>query len=574
VTEKPRLGFLALLNMSAGFFGIQFGWGLQMANMSAIYQYLGAREEDIPILWLAAPLTGLIVQPIVGHMSDRTWNRLGRRRPYFLAGAIAASLALLAMPRSSALWMAAGLLWILDASVNVSMEPFRAFVGDLLPHDQRKSGFAMQSLLIGAGAVLSSALPYVLTRGFGVSGESTVASAIPPTVHVAFTIGAFVFFLAVLYTVVTTREHPPEDLAAFEKSKRDSAGLGNAAREILSGIRTMPGPMRKLALVQFFTWFALFCMWIYFAPGVARGVFGGAPLAISEAAAAARLDAPEGATLLDAAAVAARGYEAAKAEAARAADASAAQGGGALDGLLAMVGLQPAAPDPAASIGAVQLEPLLASALAAPGAGPASDAERGNPLVRTIAAVVAEQGLVPGAAAPAEAVAAAARGLDERLARARRYQEGVSWAGVCFAMYNLVAFVFAFLLLGLVKRASARAIHIACLTLGGVGLLSVLAVREPSLLLVSMAGVGVAWASILAMPYAMLSNALPAARMGFYMGVFNFFIVLPQILASVGLGFVMARWLGHDATRALLVGGASMLLAALLTLRVPKSETE
>jgi maltose/moltooligosaccharide transporter len=533
VTDKPRLGFLALLNMSFGFFGIQFGWGLQMANMSAIYQYLGAREQDIPILWLAAPLTGLIVQPIVGHMSDRTWNRLGRRRPYFLAGAIAASLALLAMPRSSALWMAAGLLWILDASVNVSMEPFRAFVGDLLPHDQRKSGFAMQSLLIGAGAVLSSALPFLLTRGFGVSAESTVASAIPPTVHVAFTIGAFVFFLAVVYTVLTTREHAPEDLAAFEKGKRESAGLGNAAREILGGIRTMPGPMRKLALVQFFTWFALFCMWIYFAPGVARGVFAGAPLAISEAGTSARLDAPESAALLDAAAAAARGYEAAKAEAARAAHAAAAQGGGALDGFLAMVGLKPAVPDPAASIGAAELEPLLTRALAA-----------------------------------------AARGLDERLARARRYQEGVSWAGVCFAMYNLVAFLFAFLLLGLVKRASARAIHVACLTLGGLGLLSVLAVRDPGLLLVSMAGVGVAWASILAMPYAMLSNALPPLRMGFYMGVFNFFIVLPQILASVGLGFVMAHWLGHDATRALLLGGVSMLLAALLTLRVPKSETE
>jgi len=300
--------------MSFGFFGIQFGWGLQMANMSAIYQYLGAREEDIPILWLAAPLTGLV------------------------------------------------------------------------------------------------------------------------------------------------------------------------------------------------------------APGVARGVFGGAPLAISEAGASARLDAPQSATLLDAAAAAARGYESAKAEAARTADAAAAQRGGALDALLAMVGLKPAAPDPAAGIGAARLEPLLASA---PGASPASDAERGNPLVRTIAAIVAEHRLAPGAAAPAEAVAAAARGLDERLARARRYQEGVSWAGVCFAMYNLVAFLFAFLLLGLVKRASARAIHIACLTLGGLGLL-----------LVSMAGVGVAWASILAMPYAMLSNALPPLRMGCHMGVFNFFIVLPQILAS------------------------------------------
>ena len=281
--EKPRLSFWQIWNMSFGFLGIQFGWGLQMANMSAIYQYLGARENEIPILWLAAPLTGLIVQPIVGYFSDRTWNRLGRRRPYFLGGAIAASLALLAMPNSSALWMAAGLLWVLDASVNVSMEPFRAFVGDMLPHDQRKSGFAMQSLLIGAGAVLSSALPYVLTRGFGISGESTVESAIPPTVHVAFTIGAFVFFLGVLYTVLTTPEYPPEDLAAFEKAKRETAGLSHAFREIFQGIGSMPGAMRKLAAVQFFTWFALFCLWIYFAPGVAKGIFKGAPLGASNA---------------------------------------------------------------------------------------------------------------------------------------------------------------------------------------------------------------------------------------------------------------------------------------------------
>jgi maltose/moltooligosaccharide transporter len=567
--EKPRLGFFPLLNMSFGFFGIQFGWGLQMANMSAIYQYLGAREEDIPILWLAAPLTGLVVQPIVGHFSDRTWNRLGRRRPYFLCGAIAASLALLAMPRSSALWMAAGLLWILDASVNVSMEPFRAFVGDLLPHDQRKSGFAMQSVMIGAGAVLSSALPFLLTRAFGVSGESTVESAIPPTVHVAFTIGAFIFFLAVLYTVLTTREHPPDDLAAFERMKRESAGLGNAAREILSGIGSMPAPMRKLALVQFFTWFALFCMWIYFAPGVAKGVFGGSPLAMSEA----RGGQEPSPALFDAAAAAARGYEALKAEAAREAAARAGSGRGA--GPRAMLGLEAAPPDPAASIGEAQLRELLARAFSAAGPAPASEAERQSPLVHAIAALALEQGLVASAAgSPAGPVAAAARGLHERLARARAYQEGVAWAGVCFAMYNLVAFLFAFALLGLVKRLSARAIHIGCLALGGLGLLSVLAVREPGLLLVSMTGVGIAWASILAMPYAMLANVLPAGRMGFYMGVFNFFIVLPQILASVGLGFVMARWLGNDATQALLLGGVSMLLAAVLTLRVSEAETE
>ncbi len=568
--SKPRLSFLHLLNMSFGFFGIQFGWGLQMANMSAIYQYLGARDEDIPILWLAAPLTGLVVQPIVGHFSDRTWNRLGRRRPYFLFGAVAASLALLTMPRSSALWMAAGLLWILDASVNVSMEPFRAFVGDLLPHDQRKSGFAMQSLMIGAGAVLSSALPFVLTRGFRVSGESTVESAIPPTVHVAFTIGSFVFFLAVLYTVLTTGEHPPEDPAAFERMRRESAGFGNAAREILSGIGSMPGPMRKLALVQFFTWFALFCMWIYFAPGVAKGVFGGSPLAISEMRGGQA--APP--ALLDAAAAAARGYEALKARASREASTRTARGG-VWESVRAVLGLDAAPPDPAAGITEAQLREVLAGALSASAPPAATEAERQSPQVRSIAALALDEGVrSPGAGVPGGAAAAVARSLHERLARARADQEGVAWAGVCFAMYHLVAVLFAFVLLGLVERLSARTIHVGCLALGGLGLLSVLAVREPGLLLVSMTGVGIAWASILAMPYAMLANVLPAAKMGFYMGVFNFFIVLPQILASVGLGLVMARWLGNDARQALLLGGASMLLAALLTLRVSEAETE
>ena len=570
--ERPRLSFWQIWNMSFGFLGIQFGWGLQMANMSAIYQYLGAREDEIPILWLAAPLTGLIVQPIIGYFSDRTWNRLGRRRPYFLGGAVAASLALLAMPNSSALWMAAGLLWVLDASVNISMEPFRAFVGDMLPHDQRKSGFAMQSLLIGAGAVLSSALPYVLTRGFGVSGESTVGSAIPPTVHVAFTIGAFVFFLGVLYTVVTTKEYPPEDLAAFEKAKRETSGLGHAFREIFQGIGSMPGPMKKLAAVQFFTWFALFCLWIYFAPGVAKGIFRGAPLGLSNATVDAALDQKENAPVLDAAAAVARGYEALKQQVSEAASPPGEARGGALDGALTMLGLKSPPPDPAARLTATDLAGLIARSLAAP-APAASEAERASPLVRTVASLLGQNGLAPGAP-PGPGLPAASSAVVERLASARRYQEGVSWGGVCFATYNLVAFGFSFVLLALVKRSSARTIHVACLALGGLGLLSVLLVREPSLLLVSMVGVGVAWASILAMPYAMLSNALPPARMGFYMGVFNFFIVLPQILASVGLGSVMERFLGNDAMKALLLGGASMLLAALLTLRVRKEETE
>jgi maltose/moltooligosaccharide transporter len=573
--DRPRLSFGQIWNMSFGFLGIQFGWGLQMANMSAIYQYLGAREQDIPILWLAAPLTGLIVQPIIGHFSDRTWNRLGRRRPYFLSGAILASLALLAMPRSSALWMAAGLLWVLDASVNVSMEPFRAFVGDLLPHEQRKSGFAMQSLLIGAGAVLSSALPYILTRAFGVSSESTVGSAIPPTVHVAFTIGAFVFFLAVLYTVLTTREYPPEDLEGFARMKRESSGLGRAFREILGGIGSMPGPMRKLALVQFFTWFALFCTWIYFAPGIAKGIYHGAPLGVADAAADRRLDQPAAAPVLDAAAEAARAYEALKQQMAEAAPAAGeAARGGARDAVLTMLGLKAPPPDPAARVTTTELRALLEEALAERGRAPATEGEKANPMVRTIASLLAETGLKPGAAPVVESLEAASGALLERLASARRYQEGVAWGGVCFATYNLVAFGFAFALLALVKRLSARSIHFVCLALGGLGLLSVLAIHRPGLLLLSMVGLGIAWASILAMPYAMLSNTLPPARMGFYMGVFNFFIVLPQILASVGLGRVMEVFLNNDATKALLLGGTSMLLAALLTLRLKEAETE
>src|SRR5438552_4172085 len=229
--HRPPLKTWQIVNMSLGFFGIQFGWNQQLSNMSAIYEYLGANADQLPLLWLAAPLTGLLVQPVIGHMSDRTWNRLGRRRPYFLAGAILSSLALIAMPNSSALWMAAGLLWILDASINITMEPFRAFVGDLLPGEQRKSGFAMQSLLIGLGAVLSSALPYLLTNWFGVK-SGAASGAIPQTVRLAFYIGSVIFILAVLYTIVSTPEYPPEDIEAFHRMKTESAGLGKAFREI------------------------------------------------------------------------------------------------------------------------------------------------------------------------------------------------------------------------------------------------------------------------------------------------------------------------------------------------------
>jgi maltose/moltooligosaccharide transporter len=428
MSPQARMSVPSIINMSVGFFGIQFGWGLQMANMSAIYQFLGATESEIPLLWLAAPVTGLIVQPIVGYYSDRTWTRLGRRRPYFLVGAILASLALIAMPNSPTLWMAAGLLWVLDASVNVSMEPFRAFVGDMLPPEQRKVGFAMQSVFIGAGAVLSSMLLTVLAW-FGVE-ESAVAGAIPNTVHIAFYIGAAVFITAVLYTIVTTRERPPHDVAAFKRSVAESAGLSHAMREILGGILQMPLVMRRLAVVQFFTWLGLFCMWIYFTPAIARSVFQGVP---------------------------------------------------------------------------------------------------GTP----------------------------------------EYLEAVKVGGRCFGLYNFVAFLFAFALIAIAQRFSARGIHAVCLVCGGLGLAATGLWTGTTGLYVSMVGVGVAWASILSMPYAMLSNALPPERMGFFMGVFNFFIVLPQILAATLLGPMVEHILGGKPIIAVVLGGVSMLLAALALSLVP-----
>jgi maltose/moltooligosaccharide transporter len=431
--HRPHLSFWQIWNMSFGFLGIQFGWGLQMANMSSIYQFLGAEESQLAYLWIAAPLTGLIVQPIIGHMSDRTWNRFGRRRPYFLVGAVLASLGLIAMPNSSALWMAVGLLWILDSAINITMEPFRAFVADKLPAEQRQQGFSIQALFIGLGAVISSAMPWVMTNWLGVDGTAA-AGTIPWPVRLSFYIGAAAFFTAVVYTVVTTPEYPPEDMAAFQRMRQETRGVGGFFRELSHGLRTMPETMRQLAWVQFFTWTALFCMWIYFTPSIARAVYGGDP--------------------------------------------------------------------------ANQAEWLR---------------------------ITAEAG---------------------------------AWTGICFSVYNGVCFLFSFGLVALSRRFSARALHTACLAAGALGLASVAVAPTKEALLVSMVGVGIAWASILSMPYSMLSNALPAERMGFYMGVFNFFIVLPQIIVSLVMGAIVAKVFGDNSLGALMVGAGCMLLASLLVLRV------
>jgi maltose/moltooligosaccharide transporter len=430
-SSRPRLGFRELWNMNFGFMGIQFGWGLQLANMSAVYERLGARPDQVPLLWLAAPMTGLLVQPVIGALSDRTWGRLGRRRPYFLTGAVLASIALFLMPMSSALWMAATLLWVLDASINISMEPFRAFVADKLHSSQRTAGFVMQSFFIGVGASLANALPYIFSR-MGVTGNTP--SGIPLSVKYSFMVGAAVFLLAVLWTVVSTSEYPPEDPAAFERERGRGGWLGPLTREIGESIAQMPRTMRQLAVVQLLTWLGLFCMWLFFVPAVARHVFG--------------------------------------------------------------------ATDPSSDL----------------------------------------------------------------------YTEGIEWGGFAFAFYSITCFIVALGLLRLAATTSRRATHAISLTCGAIGLLSLYIIHDRHVLLLTMVGVGIAWASILSMPYAILADALPAHRMGVYMGIFNFFIVIPEIFAALVFGPLIRVAFGVDNQNAplymVMIGGCCLLMAAVAILLV------
>jgi len=483
MNTKPTSGFWQIWNMCFGFLGIQFGFALQNANVSRIFQTLGASVDDIPALWIAAPLTGLIVQPIVGYFSDRTWNVLGRRRPYFLAGAILATLALIAMPNSPLLWVAAGLLWMLDASINISMEPFRAFVGDQLPPAQRAAGYSMQSFFIGTGSVIASLLPYVLAH-FGVA-NTAAPGAIPATVKYSFYFGAAVLFGAIAWTVFTTREYPPADLAGFDdahpttidaQAPTRTRGAGivwtlagmlalalvyfsgvdkqlyllagglfaygliqiavsfsatqNMFTEIVTDLNGMPTTMRQLAVVQFFSWFALFAMWIYTTSAVTEVHFA----------------------------------------------------------------------------------------------------------TRDTSSIA--------------------------------YNDGANWVGVLFAAYNGFAALAAVVIPLMTRQFGLRISHLINLVLGGLGLMSFLVIRDPHWLLASMVGVGFAWASILSLPYALLSDSVPAEKMGVYMGIFNFFIVIPQLLAASVLGFLLKTFFGNAPINALLIGGASLVVAGLCTLAV------
>jgi len=427
---KHRLTFKQIVNMSFGFFGIQFGFALQNANVSRIFQTLGADIDKIGFLWIAAPLTGLLVQPIIGYMSDRTWhNKWGRRRPFFFIGAVLASIALFLMPQSTMLWMAAVLLWVLDASINISMEPFRAFVGDKLTSEQRTTGFATQTFFIGLGAVIASLLPYIFTNVFHISNTAPEGQ-IGDSVKYSFYIGAVVFFLSVLWTVITSDELPPENIEEWKRENAQSKGLLVAVSEITKGIFSMPKTMAQLAVVQFFTWVGFYCMWLYSTPAIAQNAYGT---------------------------------------------------------------------------------------------------------------------------------------ID---AHSKAYQDAGDWVGVMFTVYSAISAIAAFLLPLLAKKIGRKYTHLVCLIIGGVGLFALVFIKAPNILLLPMIAVGIAWASTLTMPYAILAGALPPAKMGFYMGVFNFFIVIPQLVASFVMGFVIKDIFREQAIYALVIGGICMAIGGIMNLIV------
>ncbi|MBF2036390.1 MAG: MFS transporter [Leptolyngbyaceae cyanobacterium T60_A2020_046] len=415
--------------MNLGFLGIQFGWGLQMANTSVIFEHLGARADQIPILWLAAPLTGLLVQPIIGNLSDNTWGVLGRRRPYFLVGALLSAIALVCMPNASSLWIAVALLWLMDTAANISMEPFRAFVSDLLPPHQRTRGFAMQSLFIGLGAVFATAMPWVFSHVLPVT-QTRSANQIPFATVASFYVGAIVFLGTVLWTVYFTEEKPPRDMEAFRRQQSRRLGVLATGREVVTALRQMPKTMRQLAWVQGLSWLGMYCVFLYFPPAIAHNLFGA---------------------------------------------------------------------------------------------------------------------------------------IDETSAR---YADGVEWAGICIATYNAVCFGASFLLPRLVAATSRQVAHALCLTCGGLGLIALLWVPSPRWVILPMIGLGIAWSSLLSLPYAMLIGSLPDRKSGIYMGIFNMFIVLPEIVASLGLGWVMSHLLNNNRLLAVVVGGGCFLLAVPFTLRV------
>jgi maltose/moltooligosaccharide transporter len=497
MTAKPQLNFWQIWNMCFGFMGIQFGFALQNSNVSRIFQTLGADYGNMAILWVAAPITGLIVQPIIGYMSDNTWGRLGRRRPYFLFGAIAASLSLFIMPNSPTLWMAAGMLWIMDASINISMEPFRAFVGDMLPKKQQPTGFAMQSFFIGVGSVVASALPWMLTNWFDVS-NTAAAGSLPDSVKFAFYAGGIIFLLAVLWTIYSTKEYSPQQLQDFAKNddphftehNQSTPGRSSAKYFKASAVWLLLGTVLT-AIVAInverldHSLFILTGGFIFF--GLCQLIAG--YLALNK-----RLD---------------NGFSHIMAD------------------LFNM-------PETMRQLAVVQFFswfPFFAM------------------WTYTTAAITSHH-----------------YGTSDVTSKV--YNEGADWVGILFSTYNLTAVAAAVSIPFVVRWFSLRTAHMINLALGGLGFISFIFIEDPVWLIASMIGVGFAWASILSVPYAILAGALPVNKMGLYMGIFNFFIVLPQILAASILGFLITKVFDNQPIYALIVGGVSMLIAGVLTLRV------
>jgi len=490
--KKPRLSFWQIWNMSFGFLGIQFGFGLQNANVSRIFQTLGAEMDAIPVLWIAAPITGLIIQPIIGHFSDKTWTRLGRRRPYFLVGAIMASIALIFMPNAPALWVAAGMLWIMDASINISMEPFRAFVGDLLPDEQRTAGFAMQSFFIGTGAVVASALPYLLTNILGIENTAPEGQ-IPPSVKYAFYIGAAVFFLTVLWTVISTKEYSPEEVEQFETAAAEKRKLQNYTDEIVDA-------KRFLNTAVIFSTFGIVIAALVYSLKLEKEIYILAGILV-------------------------------------------------LFSILMLISWY-LRKNKNSTSGLVEIF---------------SDLLKMPKTMKQLAVVQFFTWLALFAMWIYTTAAVTDHIYGAKDSTSELYNKGANWVGVLFAVYNGAAAVFAFLLPILAKYTSRKITHTICLIIGGISLASLFLFKDPQLLILPMLGVGLAWASILSMPYAILTGSLPEHKMGIYMGIFNFFIVLPQILAATILGAMTKHLFNQHAIYTLIFGGAMMIIAGIMT---------
>ncbi len=503
---RPRLTRLAIWNMCVGFFGIQIGFGLQNANTSRIFQTLGAEVDSLAILWIAAPLTGLIVQPIIGHFSDKTWGPLGRRRPYFLFGAIATTIALIFMPNAPVLWMAAATLWIMDAAINVTMEPFRAFVGDNLPEEQRATGYAMQSFFIGTGAVFASCLPWILSNWLNVASTAP-EGIVPDSVRISFYVGAAAMLTAVLWTVFSTKEYSPEQIDAFEGAAAAPVtvdSLRPAARYVTGGLVWLAvGALAFLAI-----WFVRDQ-----AAALAADVEDWRKAVGKELYVLAGFVAGFGALQLVVA-----GYR------------GAARSNGLTEVLDDMFGM----PETMRGLAVVQFFSWFALFAM---------------WIYTTAAVTAVHF---GSSDPTSAA----------------FNAGADWVGVLFGVYNGVAALVAFSLPVLARRIGKRGAHAVALAMGGLGLIGIFLIRDPQMLWLPMVGVGIAWASIVSMPYAILSSAVPGRKMGVYMGVFNIFIVVPQLVAATLLGLTLNALFQSQAIWALVVGGVSFFIAAAMCLRV------